>query len=135
MRENNKIYGFVISILEYGDTVPTLWDTAMEFFNEHSDYLAPDNALGFLTDKKKHRPDDLILESGSDYNLCHFWSNFEIGNLNFYRSKEYIEFFEHLDRSGGFFYERWGDAPVHTIALTALLNKTQIHHFSDIGYL
>ena len=29
---------------------------------------------------------------------------------------------------------RWGDAPVHSIAATLFLNKSQIHFFNDIGY-
>lgn len=33
-----------------------------------------------------------------------------------------------------FFYERWGDAPVHSIAASLFLNKSQVHHFDDIGY-
>ena len=33
------------------------------------------------------------------YNLCHFWSNFEIGDLRFFRSEAYQEFFSYLDRS------------------------------------
>ena len=32
------------------------------------------------------------------YNLCHFWSNFEIGDLNFFRSEAYMRYFDFLDR-------------------------------------
>jgi mannosyltransferase len=134
MKNNNKIYGFVITIYEYVDTIPTLWRTAEQFFKQNPEYVAPNNALDFITDKKTLRRGDLVLDTNSDYNLCHFWSNFEIANLDFFRSERYVKFFEHLDKSGGFFYERWGDAPVHTIGLAAMLNKTQIHHFADIGY-
>lgn len=73
-------------------------------------------------------------DHGLTYNRCHFWSNFEIGDLNFFRSPEYQAFFEYLDRKGGFFYERWGDAPVHSIAAALFLEKDQIHYFEDIGY-
>lgn len=45
-----------------------------------------------------------------------------------------MDFFEHLDREGGFFYERWGDAPVHSIAASLLLNKEEVHFFNDIAY-
>ena len=48
--------------------------------------VARDNLLPWVT-----------ADDGS-YNLCHFWSNFEIGNLNFFRSKEYMKFFDYLDR-------------------------------------
>lgn len=44
-----------------------------------------------------------------------------------------MDYFEHLDQAGGFFYERWGDAPVHSIAAALLLPKSQIHFFNDIA--
>ena len=47
---------------------------------------------------------------GEVYNMCHFWSNFEIANLDWFRSKEYEEFFQTMDRSGGFWMERVCDA-------------------------
>ena len=43
---------------------------------------------------------------GEVYNMCHFWSNFEIAKLDFFRSQEYQDFFEMMDRSGGFWTER-----------------------------
>lgn len=54
--------------------------------------------------------------------------------MNWLRSKAYIDFFESLDQDGGFFYERWGDAPVHSIAAGLMLPKDQIHFFNDIAY-
>lgn len=62
------------------------------------------------------------------------WSNFEVGNLDWLRSQAYLDFFDILDKDGGFFYERWGDAPVHSIAAGLLLKKEEIHFFDDIGY-
>ncbi|CAK0785082.1 hypothetical protein CVIRNUC_008288 [Coccomyxa viridis] len=41
---------------------------------------------------------------------------------------------DYLDRQGGFFWERWGDAPVHTLAAAMFLSKSEVHHFQDIGY-
>ena len=43
---------------------------------------------------------------GEKYNMCHFWSNFEIADLDWFRGKEYNNFFEAMDRSGGFWMER-----------------------------
>lgn len=53
---------------------------------------------------------------GEIYNMCHFWSNFEIARLDFFRSQEYEEFFEMMDRSGGFWMERVSatSGPSHT---------------------
>lgn len=72
--------------------------------------------------------------NGETYNMCHFWSNFEIARLDFFRSKEYGEYFEALDRTGGFWTERWGDAPVHSLAAGLFLGPEQVHYFRDIGY-
>ncbi|KAF2028624.1 glycosyl transferase [Setomelanomma holmii] len=68
------------------------------------------------------------------YNMCHFWSNFEIARLDWFRSKEYNDFFDLMDRSGGFWMERWGDAPIHSLAAGALLGPEDIHYFRDFGY-
>jgi len=79
--------------------------------------------MGFISDN-----------GGEDYNLCHFWSNFEIADMSFWRGEAYTAFTQHLDRAGGFYYERWGDAPVHSIAVSLFAKKDQIHFFDDIGY-
>ena len=38
----------------------------------------------------------------------------------------YEEYFRYLDQTGGFFYERWGDAPVHSLGAVMLLNSTEV---------
>ena len=133
LRESGKKYTFVVSLYEYPETIPTLWDTVEDFLNEHPSYLHPNSAIEFLTSKAPIGTNALDL-GNSSYNLCHFWSNFEIGDLNFFRSKEYLDYFEYLSKSGGFYYERWGDAPVHSIGAVLLLDKDEILHFEDIGY-
>jgi len=68
--------------------------------------------MGFLSDDK-----------GETYNRCHCkhegttvsksvndivlsdWSNFEIGDLRFWRGEAYMKYFEYLDAAGGFYYE------------------------------
>ncbi|KAK4188143.1 nucleotide-diphospho-sugar transferase [Podospora australis] len=123
MHENGKKYSFVLSLYEYIETIPTLWDSVKKFMKNHPEHIAEDNSMGFLSD-----------DGGETYNKCHFWSNFEIGSLEWLRSKAYTDYFESLDQDGGFFYERWGDAPVHSIAAALMLPKEQIHFFNDIAY-
>lgn len=123
MKDNNKAYGWTVSLPEYSETIPTLWDTTREFIKAHPEYLPENNMLDFVSD-----------DGGYTYNMCHFWSNFEVGSLKFWRSEAYTKYFEYLDKSGGFFYERWGDAPVHSIAAALFLERDQIHFFGDIGY-
>ncbi|KAL8951806.1 MAG: hypothetical protein Q9183_007434 [Haloplaca sp. 2 TL-2023] len=118
MRDNGKKYSFVLSLYEYVETIPTLWDSVKTFMAEHPEHIAKDNSMEFLS--------ELILKMQ--------WSNFEIGNLDWLRSKAYTDFFDRLDKDGGFFYERWGDAPVHSIGAALTLNKNEIHFFNDIAY-
>ena len=69
-------------------------------------------------------------DGGETYNRCHcenvppfadispgfdrlralVWSNFEIGDLDFWRGEAYTKFVEFLDEKGGFYYEvrNWG---------------------------
>ncbi|KAI3403688.2 KTR2 [Candida oxycetoniae] len=136
LRVNNKVYGFIIAIREYENTIPTLWQTVESFMRENPHLLHPNNALNFITTNETSLTHYVTpaVTSTTRYNLCHFWSNFEIGNLNFFRSEAYETYFKFLSKAGGFHYERWGDAPVHTIGLSLLADKNQIHHFEDIGY-
>lgn len=91
-------------------TIPTLWETVKgtldsprlgshaqirtEFVGKHYEYLHPENSLDFLSN-----------DNGTHYNLCHFWSNFEIADMNFWRGEAYSKFFEYLEAKGGFYYE------------------------------
>lgn len=123
MHDNNKKYSFVLSLYEYVETIPTLWDSVKGFMSKFPQHIAEDNSMAWISD-----------DGGDTYNHCHFWSNFEVGDLNWLRSQAYLDFFDHLDHDGGFFYERWGDAPVHSIAAALMLPKDQIHFFNDIAY-
>lgn len=69
-----------------------------------------------------------------EYNLCHFWTNFEIARVDLFKSKTYQDYFNYLENSGGFYRERWGDAPVHSLAVAMMLKKEELHYFRDIGY-
>lgn len=61
--------------------------------------------------------------------------NFEIARLDFYRSERYQNYFRFLDDRGLFFYERTGDAPVHSLAVGLFLRKRQVRFFDSIGYI
>lgn len=133
MIENNKTYGFTIAVKELRETVPNIWRYAAaykrlkglkskglwEMFvepkpeEEKKDVPSdpetpplPEEIL--LSDPGRNGLPEIDPEAmeGESYNMCHFWSNFEIARLSFFRSKEYEEFFEMMDRSGGFWMER-----------------------------
>lgn len=123
MRTENKDYAFTITIHEFEETIKTLWQTTQDFIKEFPQYLAKDNLEKFVTN-----------DGGRTYNLCHFWTNFEVANMDFWRGEAYSKYFDYLDKNGGFFYERWGDAPVHSIAASLFLPQDRVHFFKEIGY-
>jgi alpha 1,2-mannosyltransferase len=63
MKENNKKYSFVISLYEYIDTIPTLWDSVKKFTSNHPEYIPEGNAMDFVSN-----------DNGETYNKCHFVS-------------------------------------------------------------
>ena len=65
MADNKKKYSFVLSLFEYVETIPTLWDSVKTFMSKHPEHIAEGNALGWLSD-----------DEGDTYNHCHFVSSF-----------------------------------------------------------
>ena len=131
MAKANKTYGFTIAVKELKETVPNIFRYASAYKrmnNLTSKGLwemfvdRPEDDEDFMPDKdprkKKPLPPDVELDpgqlpeidpesmEGEVYNMCHFWSNFEIARLDWFRSREYEEFFQIMDRSGGFWMER-----------------------------
>ncbi|KAL8951471.1 MAG: hypothetical protein Q9222_002548 [Ikaeria aurantiellina] len=133
MQDHNKTYGFTINLYDAPQSMPTLWPETLKFMEAHPEYIKDNdtNSRAWLEDKER-RPEHN--EKAGGYSTCHFWSNFEIADMEFWRSRAYEDYFNHLDRAGGFFYERWGDAPVHSIALGLFEDRSRIHWFRDIGY-
>jgi mannosyltransferase len=163
MERHNKTYGFTIAVKELRETVPNIWRYASAFkrmnniksqglwemFVEKPKVEDQEEMPKTSRKSKKPVPQELLepetdtndlpkidpeTMEGESYNMCHFWSNFEIARLDWFRSKEYNDFFELMDRSGGFWMERWGDAPIHSLAAGVLLGPQDIHYFRDIGY-
>ncbi|TLD15107.1 glycosyltransferase family 15 protein [Venturia nashicola] len=164
MENNNKTYGFTIAVKELKETVPNIFRYASaymrtnnltskglwEMFIEKDDKKKKGKKLPKNDPKyKKPLPEEILKTEpgtgslpdidpdameGETYNMCHFWSNFEIARLDWFRSKEYNDFFDMMDRSGGFWMERWGDAPIHSLAAGALLSVKDVHYFRDFGY-
>jgi mannosyltransferase len=131
MIENNKTYGFTIAVKELRETVPNIFRYASaykrlnnltsqglwEMFveppeDEEVDEQDPQGSdfPGFMprtSANKAYKPKiDPEAMEGEKYNMCHFWSNFEIAKLSWFRSKEYQDFFQMMDRGGGFWMER-----------------------------
>lgn len=63
MAKHEKLYSFVISLYEYKETIPTIWDSVKKFMKRHPEHLSEDNMMGFISD-----------DDGETYNHCHFVS-------------------------------------------------------------
>ncbi len=70
MRDHGKKYSFVLSLYEYVETIPTLWDSVKTFIKDHPEHIAEDNSMQFLSD-----------DNGETYNHCHFVSRHALLNL------------------------------------------------------
>jgi len=131
MIESNKTYGFTIAVKELKETVPNIWRYASAYKrvnNLTSQGLwemfvepQPEEPKEVPEDEKRPLPEEILrgdpsraslpeidpeAMEGEKYNMCHFWSNFEIARLSWFRSKEYEDFFQMMDHSGGFWMER-----------------------------
>src|SRR5947207_3121645 len=108
MAQNNKTYGFVIAIKELVETVPNLFRYASAYKRQNN-FKSQGLWEMFLKEKPAPEPPkpiesppaeppegepevyvkeevpDVDPESmeGENYNMCHFWSNFEIARLDF----------------------------------------------------
>ncbi|KAG2190165.1 hypothetical protein INT46_002797 [Mucor plumbeus] len=124
MKINNKKMGFTITTKEDSATSFSLWPATLEFMrkNPHLITKADSSIMPWLVTKELQ------------YNYCYIWSDFEIVDMEFLRSEAYQLFFQYLDLVGGFFYERWGDGPVRSIAAAMFLKREDIHFFNEIGY-
>lgn len=82
---------------EAAASIPTLWTRVNEFKELYPQYILPANSTIY----------PWIYDMETDYyNFCHFWSNFQLADLSFFRSEAYQKYFEYLDSTGNFFYER-----------------------------
>lgn len=128
MIDNNKTYGFTIAVKELKETVPNLfryasaykrlnnitsqglWEMFVDYPPEKepepADPSLPEEVLAADPSRMQSPKMDPDSMEGEKYNMCHFWSNFEIARLDFFRSKAYEDFFQMMDHSGGFWMER-----------------------------
>jgi hypothetical protein len=131
MARANKTYGFTIAVKELKETVPNIFRYASAYKRKHN--LKSQGLWEMFVEPEPEKPttpgdkrtktlpneilqtepghqniEDIDPEAmeGEKYNMCHFWSNFEIARLDWFRSKEYNDFFEMMDHSGGFWMER-----------------------------
>ncbi|THH05742.1 hypothetical protein EW146_g9819 [Bondarzewia mesenterica] len=159
LQTHNKTYGFTISMKEFEETIPTLWaatkgisyslplpllrrgigtgNTSPPIMRWPSYRRITAKAIIYAIVRLisiVSFPTKNAHVSVGPFENHKVWSNFEIADMDFWRGEAYMKFFDFLDSKGGFYYERWGDAPVHSIAIALFARKEQIHFFREFGY-
>lgn len=131
--QTGKVFGFTVNVYEQENVVGSLWKDTMQWLNQGENYrfVNENGAFQWLTENLQ-RP--LQTEMTGGYSGCQFWSSFEIGNLDFFRSEAYTLWTDYLDASGNFFYQVWGDSPVHSVGLGLFADKRDIHWFRDLAF-
>jgi len=121
MQENGKKYGFVAEILEGDDeVVEGLWEATVQFAKYHGISLSQfDGYRNYL----------------GGYTRCHWWNNFEIMNVRFFRNSDYSSYYAFIDQLGGIYKHRWGDALIRTLGVLMFAEPDEIYQFTDIGYI
>jgi hypothetical protein len=107
VEKKNIYYGYIEQAVQFDDPGVTkgLW------------YLA-----------KTIKP-DLDIEENKMY-----YTNFELCNVEWFNSKEYMDFYNKIDQSGGIMTGRWGDAPIRYLGVNMFMNKENIFGFENIKY-
>lgn len=117
---NNKKYGFVNTMIDDPVCIEGMWDHARAFlksFNQSNPGIV--RKENFLEQ----------LENGQI-----FYNNFELSHVDVWTHPLWRAYIGDIERSGKIFLERWGDAPIHTLAVSMIFGLNEIHRFSDIGY-
>lgn len=161
MARHKKVYGFTIALWEVGKSCPGLFRSTADWKEMMG---IPTNNLwkAMISASWMPFPFRRFMSwlpyrdaYGDEWSLCHYWSNFEIADMDFFRTRAYQDYFDYLDKKGGFYFERvslsstitysskcigylttsqWGDAAVHSLAVAMLVDPRKVHHFEDFGY-
>jgi len=113
MKDNGHVYGFRQCAYEMED-IMTLW----------SNYESELRRI--LPNFKPYR--EIAPE------LCGFYNNFFVADTNFFLSEAVQHFLNWVDHDGAIYRNRTGDLLIHTAAVFAFANQSQIHRFLDFSY-
>lgn len=70
MADHGKKYSWVLSLHEYTETIPTLWNSVKSFMSKFPQHIAKDNSMFWLSE-----------DNGATYNGCHFVSRRDVSTM------------------------------------------------------
>ena len=120
MAQNGQEYAYMKDTdIDHARVCVGLWECTKEYMEKNSIPMSK----AFI----EHSPN-----GNWDYTM--YYTNFEIGKLSFWRSKEYMGYFDHLDKNGGIYYHRWGDNVIHWLGVNMLMDESKIWRVEDMAY-
>lgn len=118
MQENNYMYGYIHILKEHPDAVKGFWNIVKKYIHENN--IQPTFLNKFIID--------------GSWDRSYYYANFEVSKLDFWRSEDFLKYFNYIDKSGGTYKYRWGDTIIHFLAISMFIPENRIHKFSDISY-
>lgn len=112
MARNKKVYGWTMATWERGETVTSLFRETSDFMHQnglHQSSLWTTLLSGsWMPLPLRWAASWFRLRDryGDRWNRCHYWDNFEIADLDFFRGNAYQKYYRFLDDKGGFYHER-----------------------------
>lgn len=118
MKKNNYKYGYVAMLRDRPKVVEGLWDFVKKYIKENK--IQPTFLRRFMRN--------------GVWDRTIYYTNFEIGSLDFWCSEKFRKYFDYLDRSGGIYKYRWGDTAFRSLAVYMFMPEKQFYQFKNIGY-
>ena len=82
----------------------------------------------------RHNNPSLVPQREIDYQMCGFYNNFFVADIEFFLSPDVQKFLRFVDRRGAMYRRRLGDLLIHSTAVYAFANQSSIHRFLDFTY-
>lgn len=125
--------GYLTSVVyqESARQTEGLWETFLRFaqkenihprglvpLSNHNDDSHSDDSISSMSVTDATR---VLYDRG--YNLAYIYNNWEVSRVDLWRTPVYQRLTSYIDKSGGIFMRRWGDAHIRTLALHLLREK------------
>jgi hypothetical protein len=123
MQKQQIQYAFIMANEEDEIFAVGLWSFFYKFLNTHC--LKPSVAVSRT-------------QTGwfGGYSYAIIFTNFAIANVSLFRDHPLMQsWLQAVDLNDGIYRHRWGDAPVHTLVLSQLIERNQIVRFRYFGYM
>jgi alpha 1,2-mannosyltransferase len=130
MAERGFEYGFRLTSWESGE--PAQRGEFHSFVREYALKHRIQPQWGLAQSCPDGKMDRFTLDRcGSVYTI---YNNFFISKVSFWRRPDVRAFLQHIDASKTIYYNRWGDANWHSVALQLFLPRKRLHMFDDFTY-